>query len=70
LVLSCTDGILTASGSLHGGLAATIAYLGVNGRRLALSNDEAYDLIVAVASGASSEVSVIADRIRSASEPR
>ena len=32
-------------------LAAVIAFYGLNGHRLTLSNDEAYDLIVAVAAG-------------------
>ena len=32
-------------------LAAVIAFYGLNGQRLTLSNDEAYDLIVAVAAG-------------------
>ena len=32
-------------------LAAVIAFYGLNGLRLTLSNDEAYDLIVAVAAG-------------------
>jgi death-on-curing protein len=32
-------------------LAAVIAFYGLNGRRLTLSNDAAYDLIVEVASG-------------------
>jgi hypothetical protein len=32
-------------------LATTIAFLGVNGRRLAFSNDEAYHFIIAVAVG-------------------
>ncbi len=33
-------------------LAATIAFLGMNGIRLTLSNDEAYDLVMSVATGA------------------
>lgn len=45
-------------------LAATFTFLGVNGRRLTLSNDEAYDLILAVASGELSEVGEIAKRLR------
>jgi death-on-curing protein len=32
-------------------LAATIAFYGVNGRRLTLTNDQAYELIMAVAEG-------------------
>jgi death-on-curing protein len=41
-------------------LAATIAFYGMNGMRLSLTNDEAYDLIVAVAAGQVDEVSAIA----------
>ncbi|GAB3284023.1 hypothetical protein GCM10027563_15460 [Parasphingorhabdus pacifica] len=51
-------------------LAATIAFLGVNGKRLTFSNDEAYDFIIAVASGELDDVPSIAARIRQAVEPR
>jgi len=51
-------------------LAGLIAFLGVNGRRLTLTNDQAYDLIVAVASGAVDDVAMITGRIRAGSEPR
>lgn len=51
-------------------LAATIAFYGLNGRRLTLTNDEAYDLVIAVASGAIDEVPAIAARLVSATEPR
>lgn len=51
------------------GLSALIVFLGVNGRRLTLSNDEAYELIIAVAEGALDEVPAIADRIRQGSAP-
>jgi len=44
-------------------LAATIAFLGVNGSRLTLSNDQAYDLIIAVAAGELDDVPTIAGRI-------
>ncbi|MCA1708933.1 MAG: type II toxin-antitoxin system death-on-curing family toxin [Actinobacteria bacterium] len=51
-------------------LAAVIAFLGVNGRRLTLSNDQAYELIVSVAAGELDAISTIADRIRHATEAR
>jgi death-on-curing protein len=51
-------------------LAATIAFLGINGRRLILSNDEAYTLIVDVAMGQLDDVLGIAERLRNGSEPR
>lgn len=37
-------------------LTAVIAFLGLNGRRLTLSNDGAYDLVMAVAAGELEEV--------------
>jgi death-on-curing protein len=51
-------------------LAGTIAFLGVNGRRLTLTNDEAYALIMDVASGRLDDVLDIAERLRRGSEPR
>ena len=51
-------------------LAATIAFLGINGRRLTWSNDQAYELIIEVATGKLEEVASIADRIRRGSEDR
>ena len=51
-------------------LAGTIAFLGVNGRRLTLTNDEAYDLVMAIATGGLDEVTEIAARIRDGSRPR
>jgi death on curing protein len=50
-------------------LAGTIAFLGLNGRRLTLSNDEAYDLIMAVAAGELEDVAELAARLRSGSRP-
>ena len=51
-------------------LAATIAFLGLNGYRLTLTNDEAYTLVMEVASGLLDEVADIADRIRAGIAPR
>lgn len=50
-------------------LAGTLAFLGVNGMRLTLTNDEAYDLIVSVAEGQLDDVSGIAQALRAATEP-
>ena len=41
-------------------LAAVIAFYGLNGRRLTLTNDAAYDLIISVASGQLDTVDAIA----------
>ena len=51
-------------------LAGLIAFLGVNGRRLTLSNDEAYDFISAISTGELDDVAAIAERIRAADEDR
>ncbi len=51
-------------------LAATIAFLGVNGRRLTLTNDEAYHLVIGVAAGQRHEIADLADTLRAGSEPR
>ncbi|MFT4165552.1 MAG: type II toxin-antitoxin system death-on-curing family toxin [Microlunatus sp.] len=50
-------------------LAATIAFLGVNGRRLTLTNDQAYELVIAVATGEFQEVGELAAHLRDGSRP-
>jgi death on curing protein len=50
-------------------LAATIAFLGVNGRRLTLTNDEAYELVMSVAAGELDDIAEIAERITAGSQP-
>lgn len=51
-------------------LAGTIAFLGVNGQRLTCTNDEAYDLVIAVATGELDGVPEIAARLEAFTEPR
>lgn len=51
-------------------LAAVIVFYGVNGRRLTLTNDEAYDLIIGVAAGHLDSVDGIAARLRTATQAR
>ena len=51
-------------------LAATIASLGINGWRRTWTNDEAYDLVVAVASRELDDLQAIADSLRTGSQPR
>ena len=51
-------------------LAATIAFYAINGLRLTLTNDEAYDLIVSVAIATLDDVPVIAAVLKPATEPR
>jgi death-on-curing protein len=50
-------------------LAATIAFYGLNGFRLTLSNDEAYDLVIAVATGELDDAGAIAGRLESGTAP-
>jgi death on curing protein len=47
-------------------LAATIAFYGLNGFRLTLSNDEAYELVIAVSTGELDDVEAITSRLESA----
>lgn len=44
-------------------LAALIATLGMNGRRLLMSNNEAYDFIIAIACGMKNDLDAIAQEI-------
>ncbi|HTX84997.1 MAG TPA: Fic family protein [Streptosporangiaceae bacterium] len=50
-------------------LAGVIGFYGVNGRRLTLTNDEAHDLVVAVADGTFDAVDQIAVRFAGATKP-
>lgn len=52
------------------GLAAALAFYGMNGVRLTLTNDEADDLVMAVASGALDDVAGIAEPLAARCEPR
>ena len=51
-------------------LAGTIAFYGMNGLRLTLSNDEAYELVIDVARGELDDVASIAPALAHATEPR
>jgi len=57
-------------GSKRLALAAVIAFCGLNGRRLTLTNDAAYDLVISVASGKLDTVEEIAAVLRPATRPR
>ena len=46
-------------------LAATIAFYGLDGLRLTLSNDEAYELVIAVAAGDIDDVEPVTARLAS-----
>lgn len=51
-------------------LSATLAFYGLNGLRLTLTNDEAYDLIISIADGTLDDVAPIANKLRAATTPR
>jgi death-on-curing protein len=51
-------------------LAATIAFYGLNGLRLTFTNDEAYDLVMSVATGELDDVPHIAAVLERGTEPR
>ena len=51
-------------------LAAVIAFYGLNGRRLTLTNDQAYDLVISVAAGQLDDVDAIAAILQHATQPR
>ncbi len=48
-------------------LAGAIGFLGLNGQRLTLSDDEAYDLTVAVATGQLDDIETLAAALRTES---
>jgi death-on-curing protein len=50
-------------------LAAIIAFHGLNGRRLTMTNDAAYDLVIGVAAGDLDSVDEIAVLLRGATRP-
>jgi death on curing protein len=51
-------------------LAATIAFYGMNGMRLTLTNDKAYDLIIDIASGQTDDAAAIAAVLERSTENR
>jgi death on curing protein len=51
-------------------LAALVAFYGINGRLLMLSNDDAYDLVMRVAAGELDTVDDIAVILENATQPR
>ena len=66
---------LARSHALIGGnkrlaLAATIAFCGLNGCRLTLTNDQAYDLVMKIAAGELDQVEEIAAILQAATAPR
>jgi death on curing protein len=60
LLHSVTRNHALMDGNKRLALASTIAFSGMNGMRLTLTNDQAYELVIAVASGQLDDVSAIA----------
>jgi death on curing protein len=59
-----------AAALLHSlALAAIIAFYGLNGRRLTMTNDAAYELVIGVAAGDLDSVDEIAVMLRGATRP-
>ena len=50
-------------------LAGVVAFLGVDGVRLTMSNDQAYEFILSIADGTVTEVADIAGQLNGLSEP-
>lgn len=69
LLHSVTRNHALVDGNKRLGLAATIAFLGLNGHRLTWTNDDAHDFVVAVAAGELDEVGQIAEGIAAVLEP-
>lgn len=69
LLHSVTGNHALVDGNKRLGLAGVLAFLGLNGYRLTLSNDDAYTLVMAVASGELGEVDEIARRLHAAIQP-
>ena len=70
LAHSLTRNHALVDGNKRLALAGLIAFYGVNGLRLTLSNDDAYLLIVDIADGRLDEVAAIATRLNASTKPR
>ena len=70
LLHSVVNNHALVDGNKRLGLACVIAFLGLNGWRLSLTNDEAYDLVMQVADGSLSEVGDISEALAAGSGPR
>jgi death-on-curing protein len=66
LVHSLVSNHALVDGNKRLGLAGLIAFLGVNGWRLAWSNDEAYEFIIEISAGRLDGIASIAARIKRA----
>jgi death on curing protein len=69
LVHSVTKNHALVDGNKRLALASLLAFYGVNGRRLTLTNDAAHDFIISIAAGELDAVEAIADYLTNATEP-
>jgi death on curing protein len=67
LLLSLTRNHGLVDGNTRLALAAVIGFYGMNGYRLTLTNDEAYDLVARIASGGADDVPPTAKILRAGS---
>jgi death-on-curing protein len=66
--IACNHGLVDGNKRLA--LAATLAFLGMNGLRVTLTNDEAYRLVMGVAGGELADVADIAAVLERGTAPR
>jgi death-on-curing protein len=69
LLLSICKNHALIDGNKRLALAGALAFLGMNGWQLTLTNDEAYDLVIAVACGDLVDAEDVGARLRAGSEP-
>lgn len=70
LLHSVVTGHALVDGNKRLGLASVLALYGMNGYRLTFTNDDAHDLVVAIAAGELDAVDAIAERLRNGCVPR
>ena len=70
LLHSIADNHALVDGDKRLALAATVAFYGLNGLRLTLTNDEAHELVIAIATGALDDIVVIAGVLQGNTAPR
>jgi death-on-curing protein len=70
LVHSIVGNHALLDGNKRLGLAAVIAFYGMNGFRLTLTNEEAFDLVMAVAAGEVDDVQALAVRLAATTQRR
>lgn len=70
LLLSLCGNHALVDGNKRLAFAGTLAFLGINGWRLTLTNDQAYDFVLNIAAGEIREIESVASHLREFSEQR